>query len=683
MALPASPSFGKRRTRWREMAFVAALGVIATAPGLARALPSPNTIAASVMAADTPLKTLNGTGLVAPRGWSVQKAAGVIRLDAPESGSSILVFDTTGGEADAAVAAAWAAYRPAAAPALAGAKDRPVRDGWDQIRVYNYRAPAGQARTIWVRALRNGDQWTVVLHDMTDEVLEKRDSQVEVILGKLLPAGYARESFAGRPAHKIDATRLAALKNLIETARAELDIPGVGFGLIQDDKILFEGGFGVRELGKPENVDADTAFMIGSNGKALTTLMLAKLVEQGKMDWDTPVSSLWPAFRLGDTATTAKVRVKHLVCACTGLPRQDLPWIFQGDQAQASTVLTWLSTMQPTSGFGDLYQYSNLLAASGGYLGAHVREPDRELGAAYDAAMQALVFDPLGMSRTTFDYAKALAGNHAAPHALDIDGRQQVAVMGLNAAGIPSRPDGGEWSTTRDMLRYVRMELAKGRLPNGERYIAEGPLLARRTPQVTEGSDEYYGMGLKIDRIWGVPVIHHGGTQYGYRADMIWLPNQGVGAVILTNADSGTALRSAFRRRLLEVLFDGEPRAAADLANYGKTFRASRGEGRRTLTAPADRAIVNGLAGRYANADLGDLVVRREGDKTVFDFGGWASEVASHKNDDGGIALVTITPGADGYEFEVADTSEGRGLIIREAPSAYRFVEKREDENGH
>jgi CubicO group peptidase (beta-lactamase class C family) len=658
---------------------VVALGVLVAAPSLAIARPQSSVAeAAKVIAFDTPIKTLNGTRLVAPRGWSLLKTASAIRLDAPESGSSILVSDTVGGEADVAVAAAWSAYRAAAAaPALKGAKDRTVRDGWDQVRVYSYQPPAGEERTIWARALRKGDRWTVVIQDMADEVLEKRDSQVEVILNKLLPAGYERESFAGRTAHKIDAARLAALTELIETARADLDIPGVGFGLIQDDKILFEGGFGVRELGKPEPVDADTAFMIGSNGKALTTLMLAKLVEQGKMDWETPVSSLWPAFRLGDAATTAQVRVKHLVCACTGLPRQDLPWIFQGDKAQASTVLTWLSTMQPTSGFGDLYQYSNLLAASGGYLGAYVQQPDRELGAAYDAAMQALVFDPLGMSRTTFDYGKALAGDHAAPHALDIDGRQQVAVMGLNAAGIPSRPDGGEWSTTRDMLRYVRMELAKGRLPNGERYIAEGPLLARRIPQVTEGSDEYYGMGLKIDRIWGVPVIHHGGTQYGYRADMIWLPDQGVGAVILTNSDSGAALRSAFRRRLLEVLFDGEPRAAADLANYGKAFKASRGEGRQTLTAPADRAVVNKLAARYANADLGDLVVRREGDKTVFDFGGWASEVASRKNDDGTVTFVTITPGADGYEFELADISQSRGLLIREAPRAYRFVETR------
>ena len=331
--------------------------------------------------------------------------------------------------------------------------------------------------------------------------------------------------------------------------------------------------------------------------------------------------------------------------------------------------------MQPTSGFGELYQYSNLLAASAGYLGAHVLFPNRELGAAYDAAMQQLVFDPLGMTGTAFDYARALSGNHAAPHALDIDGVQRVAVMGLNQAGMPSRPDGGEWSTVRDMLRYVRMELANGLLPNGQRYIAESPLLARRVPQVAEGSDEYYGMGLKIDDIWGVPVIHHGGSQYGYRSDMIWLPDQGVGAVILTNADSGTALRSAFRRRLLEVLFDGEPRAAMDLSTYAQAFKASRGERRETLTAPADRTIVDGLASRYVNKDLGDLIVRRDGEKTIFDLGGWQSEVASRRNEDGRRILVTITPGADGYEFEVAGDAAKRALVIHEPPQSYVFEE--------
>ena len=98
---------------------------------------------------------------------------------------------------------------------------------------------------------------------------------------------------------------------------------------------------------------------------------------------------------------------------------------------------------------------------------------------------------------------------------------------------IPTRPDGGSWSNVHDMLAYVRMELAKGHLPDGSRYIGQDALLARYEQQVATGSDSGYGMGLKIDRTWGIPVINHGGTESGYRSDMVWLPEHGVGAVIL------------------------------------------------------------------------------------------------------------------------------------------------------
>lgn len=629
-------------------------------------------VQARVESSAAEIRLPSGVGVVAPSAWSVRREASSIILETPEPGSFLIFTDTSGGDGDHAVAAAWAAHDKTALPQLS-VRDLPLRDGWAQIRSYAYRAEEG--RTAYARAYREGGDWTVVLYDMDDAVAEKRDSQIEVALGRLFIRGYRRESFAGRQAHRLDATRVQALTDLIETARADLDIPGVALGLVQDGEVVFQGGFGVREIGRSETVDADTAFMIGSNGKALTTLLLARLVERGLLDWDTPVSSVWPAFRLGDAVTTRQVRVRHLVCACTGLPRQDYPWIFQGDEAQAATVLDWLSAMKPTSDFGELYQYSNLMAAAGGYLAAHILHPEMELGAAYDLAMQDEVFGPLGMTETTFNQAHVMAGDHASPHALDIDGVQRVAVMGLNDAGVPYRPDGGEWSTVRDMLRYVQMELARGRLPDGRRYIAEEPLLARRIPQVAEGSDEYYGMGLMIDEIWGVPIVHHGGTQYGYRADMIWLPDQNVGAVILINSDSGAALRSVFRRRLLEVLFDGEPRAAADLENYARRFKASLGEGRRSMTATADSQAASRLADRYVSKDLGPLTVHRQDASTVFDFGGWRSEMASQTDDNGATSFVSITPGADGYVFEERAGPNGRQLVTREGSFAYVFDE--------
>jgi CubicO group peptidase (beta-lactamase class C family) len=183
----------------------------------------------------------------------------------------------------------------------------------------------------------------------------------------------------------------------------KLDIPGASLALLDSGRVVFEGGLGVRELGKPELVNADTLFMAASNTKGMTTLLLARLVDQGKLRWDEPVIEAYPTFKLGDADVTRKLLVKHLICACTGLPRQDLEWIFEFKNATPESSLALLGTMQPTSSFGEVFQYSNLMATAAGYVGAHLYGPNSDLGSAYDKAMQSLVFTPLGMSSTTFD----------------------------------------------------------------------------------------------------------------------------------------------------------------------------------------------------------------------------------------------------------------------------------------
>src|SRR5439155_18079026 len=203
-----------------------------------------------------------------------------------------------------------------------------------------------------VSAQRAGDMWTVAIYDMSDATGEKRLAAVQLVFDRLLPRGITRESFAGKRAATLDAARLAKLSAFTETAMKELGVPGVAIGIIQNGKVIFADGFGVRELGKPEKPDANTLFMVASNTKAMTTLMLAKLVDAKKFGWETPVTSLLPSFKLGDTATTRQVLVKHLICACTGLPRQDLEWLFEFKDATPESALRTLGTMRPTSKFG-------------------------------------------------------------------------------------------------------------------------------------------------------------------------------------------------------------------------------------------------------------------------------------------------------------------------------------------
>lgn len=441
---------------------------------------------------------------------------------------------------------------------------------------------------------------------------------------------------------------------------------------------MYEGGLGVRELGRAEAVDAHTQFMIASNTKGMSTLLLARLVDEGKLAWNQPVTQVYPAFRLGSEATTGSVLMKHLVCACTGLPRKDFDWLFGSTRSTpASTTFAQLAATQPTSGFGELFQYNNLMTSAAGYIGAHLVYPNRELGAAYDAAMQRKIFEPLGMHETTFDMRRALAGNHASPHAWDVDGRPAVARMDRNYTVVPYRPAGGAWSSAHDLIKYVQLELSQGKLPNGEQLVSAKNLLARRAPTVPTGEDASYGMGLMEEHAKGVPVVHHGGSMFGYKSDWIALPEAGIGAVLLTNADEGGSLLAPFKRRLLELVYDGRPEASGSVTAAAASMRAAMAKERPRLMLPATPAAAGALAARYTNPGLGHIDVRHVAKDVVFDVGLWHSRMASRSNEDGTVALVTVDPTMAGFPFIVCTHDGKRTLTLHDAQHDYVYTEAR------
>ncbi len=639
--------------------------------------PGPAEPAPEKLAADSPKTTVAGNAFIAPGGWTLRVRGAATILEAPEGGSYIAIHDLSAPkDADAAVAAAWALYKPGAVPPFKAKIAAADRDGWTDRWSYDYVMSPNARRDVGVDVRRANGVWTVSIFDMAQDVGEKRGAQVGLIFGKFLPKGRDRETFAGKEAQILDATRLAALSKFVEDGMKATGVPGVSVGIVQGGKVVFAGGFGVRELGKPAKVDGDTKFMIASNTKALATLMIAKLVDSRKLDWETTATSLLPSFKLGNAETTAQVLVKHLICACTGLPRQDMEWLLEYKGLTPAKVMETLGTMQPTSKFGELFQYSNPLAAAAGFIGGHVAYPKLELGAAYDKAMQTLVFDPLGMTSTTFDFAKGQKGNAAVPHAPDVDGKPEIAIGTVNRSVIALRPAGGAWSNVKDMLKYVQMELSLGALPNARKpYINREALLARRAPQVAIGATATYGMGLMVDTTYGVTVVHHGGDMIGFHSDMLWLPEHNVGAVILTSGDPGWQIRSIFQRKLLEVLFDGRNEADAQMAAQSKAFFTQLAADRALLTVPADAATAKQLAPRYQNAALGEIAVKTKGAATTFDFGEYASEVATRKNPDGTMSFITIVPGMNGLEFVVGAAGK-RTLTLRDPQHEYVFTEQ-------
>jgi CubicO group peptidase (beta-lactamase class C family) len=651
---------------------LAALAVTTTGARAQEAKPAP-----AAMTADTPSKTASGATFMAPAGWVITTTPTMAVLSPPEPDTHIAIVEV--GQAvdgTSAAAQAWALYRPDAKRVFKLATPRPARNGWDERQVIDYETSPNDHLAIQAVALRSGARWTVMIFDSSEATAEKRGAAVGLIGQSLRPAGYERETFAGRTAHPLDAARIKAIKSFVRTAMSDAGVPGVGLALIENGKIVYEGGLGVREQGKPAPVDAHTLFMIASNTKSMSTLLLAQLVDEGKLSWDQPVTQVYPSFRLGSAETTKKVLVRHLVCACTGLPREDMEWIFNTSlTTPASTTFDQLAKTEPTSGFGEVFQYNNLMASAAGYVGGYIVHPDREIGAGYDAAMQERIFNPLGMKDTTFSFKRALAADHASPHAWNVHAQPSVSSVNFNLSIEPYRPAGGAWSSAHDMALYVQNELALGKLPSGKQLVSAKNLLVRRAPGVPTGEDRAYGMGLEQDATWGVKVIHHGGSMVGYKSDIIFLPDVGVGAVILTNADEGNMLLRPFMRRLLEVMYDGKPEAAADVAARGKLSKTQIAKEMERLAVPPAPAEVAELAGAYFSQELGQLKVSRLGKDVVFDFGEWKSKIASRKNDDGTTSLLTIDPGVLGFEFVVANRDGKRALTTRDSQHEYIYLE--------
>ena len=637
---------------------------------------TPNSTFTGKLDANQSLATAAGTRVTGVTGWTVRRDGDLTLFEAPENNARVGIIDTKATDAKAAIEAAWARMGgPNARRVPITMSAAAARTGWDERIIAGYDIPNDDQMYAQAVALRRGSSWSVIIVDSALSTIGKRSAALSQMLSSMAPADYKPENFSGSKAHALDAARIAQMRDFLSQSMKDLGIPGIGYALLDSGKIVFEGGLGVRELGKPALVDANTLFMAASNTKGMTTLLLATLADQGKLRWEQPVTQLYPPFALGNADTTSKVLVKHLVCACTGLPRRDMEWLFEYSNVSALDSMAMLAKNSPTSGFGELYQYNNLMAGGAGFVAAHVAYPNMELGKAYDKAMQERIFNPLGMKTTTFNSRVALRGNHAGPHATGLDNVVTTVPFELNNAVYPHRPAGGVWTSAHEFARYVQLEASEGKLPNGKQLVSAENLLMRRKPQVSSGLDKTYGMGLSNERMAGVDVVLHGGSLFGYKSNFYLVPATGTGIVLLTNSDEGQLLLKPTLRRLIELMYDAKPEAAEDVTVAARLREVDRAALAKQLTLPPDPAVTGNLAKHYRNTELGDLWIRRKGKHMVLDAGEWQVAFGSRKDDAGKLSLVTVAPEFKDLAFSVGAREGKRTLMLHNIQHEYEFIE--------
>jgi CubicO group peptidase (beta-lactamase class C family) len=674
--------------RLRSLAALLLLGACASSTNPALAPPradarQPATTKAAVDAAsaspellpaDTAVATPGGSTFTASKGWYLTRAKDRVVVEDPERAVRMTLVEVDDASAAGAIARAWKLVDPAFARQPRETSSPPATDGWDEITQTVYATRDEEARVVVAIAQRKGTKYYVTLLDGQKGPFDKRYAQVITSVRSFRAKGVKEESFAGRTAHRLEGTSLHALESFIEQARVDAKVPGLAVAVVQDGKVILERGFGQSEQGQSAPVTPQTLFMIGSTTKSLTTLMMARLVDAKKLGWDSPLAEVLPSFALGDPALTPKVTMRHTVCACTGMPRRDLELILQYAGVSPEARMAELRTMKPTTGFGETFQYSNLLVAAGGFGAAHAFAPNAKLGAAYEAALKAEVTGPLGMTATTarFDEARRIA--HASPHGETWDGRMTPLALGVEEGVVSVAPAGAVWSNLRDMEKVLLVELANGKLATGERFVSEASLGERRKPQVKITDDMSYGLGLFLERDHGVTVLGHGGNNLGFTSDMFFLPEHGVGVVLLSNSGgSANAVRAALRRRILEALFDGKPQATEMMSFALARRKEARAKENAKVRPTPEAAWAAPWLGTYVSPELGAITLRRDGTKVSADVGEWKSAAGQQVEDDGTVKWVFLDPPMVGLELAPKNVAGKPSLSIETPQHTYVF----------
>lgn len=391
-------------------------------------------------------------------------------------------------------------------------------------------------------------------------------------------------------------------------------IPGMGLGILKDGKVIYQKGLGLKAVDMQDAVDENTAFQIASISKSFTAAIIAMLVDEGKLKWDDPVRKHLPDFRLHDQWATDNLQVRDIMTHRTGLPEQCLTYAsklgYSRDDVYRILQLIPFETSPRTT-----YAYNNATFLIAEQL------IKKYTGKSWEENVQERIFNPLGMSNSTYNGDGFLAATNAAhPHGMEYENGKITsnrikddnrALEWLTGLG----PAGSIVSTTSDMLRWVDFQL-HNKAADGKQLIAKknfdflhyGQTIIRQDSTRTT----IYGHCWFMEQNNRYRMIFHTGTARGFTALCAMVPELDLGAIILVNSSAPSEARYAIMRRLVDlykndgVMTDYNKEA---LEAYKKDRERPRPERERPTIVPA--LDLNEYTGTYTNTPiLGNVEIR-------------------------------------------------------------------------
>lgn len=390
---------------------------------------------------------------------------------------------------------------------------------------------------------------------------------------------------------------------------AEYEVPGAVVGIVKDDKVVYLKGFGVREIGKPAKVDPDTRFQIASVSKYVTGAAIGTLVDEGKLDWDTPVVTYLPGFALKDPYAGEHATIRDLLAHRTGFRH------FDGDLLgrlgySDSDMLYRMRYLTPGTSFREKYVYSNA-----GYFiaGEAAAQADNR---SWEDLTDARIIQPLGMTRSgAHPETLYLDDNHFYGHG---GAPGDVHTIMFEEAGFPAA--GQVVSTGRDMTQYLRMMLNDGSVdgkqvltPKTVQEIHAASLVAPNSGPLKDPNGAV-GLGCDSYHFLDERVIEKNGALDGVRSIVILIPGKKTGLVVIANKQL-TVFPEAIRDEFLERYIG---KSGVDLQAREKINQQGWNSLLKSVEKPANAKPAtiapSAIAGAYTNDLYGTMLVSESAD---------------------------------------------------------------------
>ena len=410
----------------------------------------------------------------------------------------------------------------------------------------------------------------------------------------------------------------------VERGLKEWKIPGVSVAVVKNGKIVFMKGYGVRELGKPDKVDENTLFMIGSNTKAFTATALAILNAEKKLSLDDKVQKWLPDFKLYDPWVAKEAIIRDLLCHRLGFETFQGDFMFFDSDLTKEEVIEKFGKVKPLYSFRSKWGYTNAAFAVAGEV------LQKASGKTWAEYLREKIFTPLGMN-STLALSSEIAGasNKAAAHTV-VDGEIRKIPYGridnISPAGSIS-------SSTSDMIKWVTAQMNNGKLgdqqvlPAGIQQQTWTPhsILGNGGTMFNKGHFALYGLGWFLEEYSGRKIVSHTGGVNGFVTSVTMIPEEKIGILVFTNTDMNN-FYEALKWEIMDAYLGNQYR------NYSNTYLGFQNNREKReaewlkkkkdtiATNPAPALPLSAYAGNYQHDIYSKMNIKQENGKLSIRF---------------------------------------------------------------